>query len=110
VISAHFGASLDSELGSRPLNPGAEKSVSDAKAQPLGIPKTGALAAAEAARVRGASVSASTSAFHLGVGLAGLLMILGGVASGFGIADPPRRRARSHLSSDEDENRELSSA
>jgi EmrB/QacA subfamily drug resistance transporter len=91
VISAHFGAGLDSELGSRPLSAAAEQSVADAKAQPLGIPKTGSLDAAEGARVRAASVSASTSAFHLGVGLAGLLMIVGGVASGFGIADPKRQ-------------------
>jgi EmrB/QacA subfamily drug resistance transporter len=110
VISAHFGASLDSELGPRPLSASAEKSVSDAKAQPLGIPETGSLSAAERQRVRDASVSASTSAFHLGVGFAGLLMIIGGIASGFGIVDPPRRRTRSHVSPDRDENRELSSA
>jgi len=38
-----------------------------------------------------ASASASTSAFHLGVLIAGLLMIAGGIASGFGIEDPKRR-------------------
>jgi hypothetical protein len=91
VISAHFGASLDSKLGAEPLGPAAAKTVSDAKAQPLAVPKTGSLPAAEAARVRAASVSASTSAFHLGVLIAALLMIAGGIASGFGIEDPKRR-------------------
>jgi EmrB/QacA subfamily drug resistance transporter len=110
VISAHFGARLDSELGSRPLGPGAEQSVADAKAQPLGIPKTGALSAPEAERVRTASVAASTSAFHLGVGLAGLLMIVGGIAAGFGIVDPPLRRESSQLASDRGQKRELDSA
>ncbi len=91
VISAHFGASLDADLGPAPLSPAAAHSVSDAKAQPLAIPKTGPLAPAEASRVRTASASASTSAFHLGVLIAGLLMIAGGIASGFGIQDPRRK-------------------
>jgi EmrB/QacA subfamily drug resistance transporter len=36
---------------------------------------------------------ASTSAFHLGIGIAGLLMIVGGVVSGVGIENPRRRVA-----------------
>lgn len=90
VISAHFGAALDSELGPRPLSPAAQRAVSDAKRQPLGRPKTADLASVEAARVGAAAAGASTSAFHLGVGIAGLLMILGGVVSGFGIENPRR--------------------
>jgi EmrB/QacA subfamily drug resistance transporter len=85
VISAHFGSQLDSELGTEPLRPAAERSVSDAKAQPLAVPKTGKLPPSEATRVRAASVSASTSSFHLGLLIAAVLMILGGIASGFGI-------------------------
>jgi EmrB/QacA subfamily drug resistance transporter len=38
-----------------------------------------------------AAPAASTAAFHLGVLIAGLLMILGGIASGLGIQDPKRR-------------------
>jgi EmrB/QacA subfamily drug resistance transporter len=91
VISAHFGARLDDELGGRPLSPAAKRSLADAKAQPLGIPETKRLSAAEATRVRGAAASASTSAFHLGVLIAGLLMIAGGVAAGVGIEDPRKR-------------------
>lgn len=88
IISAHFGASLDAKLGDRPLAPAAAKTVSDAKAKPLAVPGTGRLAATEASRVGAASVSASTSAFHLGVLIAGLLMIFGGIASGIGIENP----------------------
>ncbi|HWW68250.1 MAG TPA: DHA2 family efflux MFS transporter permease subunit [Solirubrobacterales bacterium] len=91
VISAHFGTALDSELGSRPLSPAAQADVSEAKEQPLGRPKTGDLAVAEAARLGSAADGASTSAFHLGIGIAGILMIVGGVISGFGIEDPRRR-------------------
>jgi EmrB/QacA subfamily drug resistance transporter len=91
VISAHFGSALDSELGSRPLSPAAKTAVSEAKEQPLGRPKTGDLAVAEAARLGSAADGASTSAFHLGIGIAGILMIVGGVVSGFGIENPRRR-------------------
>jgi EmrB/QacA subfamily drug resistance transporter len=92
VISAHFGASL----GQRPLTPAASRVVADAKAQPLAVPGVERLAPAEARRVEAASVDASTSAFHLGVLIAGLLMIAGGAAAGFGIVDP-KNRARSSL-------------
>jgi EmrB/QacA subfamily drug resistance transporter len=93
VISAHFGAGLDGNLGAKPLSAAAEKTISDAKAQPLAVPKTAKLDGDEASRVREASVSASTSAFHLGVLIAALLMIAGGIASGFGIEDPRRQEA-----------------
>jgi EmrB/QacA subfamily drug resistance transporter len=101
VISAHFGADLDSKLGTEPLRPGAEKAVADAKAQPLAVPKTGKLPPAEAQRVRAASVSASTSGFHLGLVIAALLMIAGGIASGIGIEDPKPRRRSSFVASEE---------
>ncbi|HXR61491.1 MAG TPA: MFS transporter [Solirubrobacterales bacterium] len=91
VISAHFGTNLDSELGAQPLRPAAEKSVAEAKAQPLAVPKTGELPPAEADRVRAASVSASTSGFHLGLVIAALLMIAGGIAAGLGIENPRRQ-------------------
>jgi EmrB/QacA subfamily drug resistance transporter len=90
VISAHFGSALDSNLGERPLSAAAAKTVGDAKAQPLAVPGTKRLSPAEATRVRSAAADASTSAFHLGAAIAGLLMILGGIASGFGIQDPRR--------------------
>jgi EmrB/QacA subfamily drug resistance transporter len=97
-ISAHFGSALDSELGPAPLSPAAQKAVSSAKEQPLGRPHTGDLAVAEAARHSAAADDASTSSFHLGIGIAGALMILGGIVSGFGIEDP--RRSKSRLSLD----------
>jgi MFS family permease len=92
VISANFGAHLDDNLGARPLGPAAERAVEDAKAQPLAVPKTGVLPPAQADAVRAASVEASTSAFHLGVLIAAILMILGGIASGIGIENPRRRK------------------
>jgi EmrB/QacA subfamily drug resistance transporter len=91
VISAHFGTVLDQNLGPRPLGAAAAKTVSDAKAQPLAVPGTKKLPPAEATRIRSAAADASTSAFHLGALIAAALMILGGIASGFGIQDPRRK-------------------
>jgi EmrB/QacA subfamily drug resistance transporter len=90
VISAHFGARLDSDLGSRPVSPALSSAVNEAKEQPLGVPDTGDLRPAETRRIVVASADASTSAFHLGALLAGLLMILGGIAAGVGIRNPRR--------------------
>jgi EmrB/QacA subfamily drug resistance transporter len=98
VISAYFGSTLDGNLGNRPLGPRAERTVSDAKAQPLAVPETNKLPPAQAARVGIASADASTSAFHLGIGIAGILMIVGGTVSGFGIENP-RRDLRSSFQS-----------
>jgi EmrB/QacA subfamily drug resistance transporter len=92
VISAHFGTALDSNLGSQPLSNQGANIVTDAKAQPLAVPDTEDLPAAEANRVATASAEASTSAFHLGVLIAGLLMILGGIAAGLGVENPKRQR------------------
>jgi EmrB/QacA subfamily drug resistance transporter len=91
VISAHFGTVLDENLGAAPLSPAAAKTVDDAKAQPLAVPGTKKLPSAEATRIRVAAADASTSAFHLGALIAAVLMILGGIASGFGIEDPRRK-------------------
>lgn len=91
VISAHFGSVLDSNLGEQQLGGKAAGIVSDAKAQPLAVPETDGLPPAEAQRVSAASADASTSGFHLGVAIAALLMIAGGIASGLGIENPRRR-------------------
>jgi EmrB/QacA subfamily drug resistance transporter len=88
VISAHFGARLDSELGGQPLGHAATSAVVEAKEQPLGVPDVDEVGAAEAPRIVAASSEASTSAFRLGALLAGVLMILGGIASGIGIRNP----------------------
>jgi EmrB/QacA subfamily drug resistance transporter len=91
VISASFGSMVESNLGPEPLSAAGATAVSEAKEQPLGVPSTGDLAAAEADRVRTASVDASTSAFHLGILIGGILMIVGGTVSGLWIQNPRRR-------------------
>jgi EmrB/QacA subfamily drug resistance transporter len=90
LISASFGASMDDSLGDRPLGGAAEGAVSKAKEKPLAVPAVSGVGAAEARQVRDAAADASTSAFHLGLVIAGLLMILGGIVSAVGIENPRR--------------------
>ena len=91
VISAGFGSTLDSNLGQAPLGPRAQHAVDEAKKQPLAVPSTSRLPPAQAQRVETAAADASTSAFHLGVLIAGLLMIGGGIFAGIGIENPKRK-------------------
>jgi hypothetical protein len=68
----------------------AMDAVAEAKEQPLGVPDTAEVPPAEARVIVAASADASTSAFHLGTLLAGILMSLGGIASAIGIENPRR--------------------
>jgi len=91
VISASFGARLDRQLGAAPLSAPGATAVSKAKEKPLAVPETDGMAPREASRVTSAAADASTSSFHLGIGIAGVLMILGGIVAGLGIENPRRR-------------------
>jgi EmrB/QacA subfamily drug resistance transporter len=91
VISAHFGSKLDKELGTVPLSGSVAGAVSEAKEKPLAVPDTEGLPPPQAERVRLAAADASTSSFHLGIGIAALLMIAGGIVAGLGIENPRRR-------------------
>jgi EmrB/QacA subfamily drug resistance transporter len=91
VISAYFGSTVDNNLGDQPLGTRAERTISNAKAQPLAVPETDQLPPAQATRVSTASADASTSAFHLGLAIAGVLMVAGGIVSALGIENPRRR-------------------
>ena len=90
LISASFSSSLDANLGDAPLGPGSAAAVDSAKEKPLSVPGTGGLEQADAVRVEAAAADASTSAFHLGIAIAGLLMVAGGIVAGIGIENPRR--------------------
>src|SRR4051812_25454708 len=91
VISGVFGSALDDTPGAPPVPPAAAQAVDDAKRQPLGSPDTSDLRRPEANRIESAASDASTDAFHLGIGIGAVLMILGGTVAGLGIVNPKRR-------------------
>ena len=93
VISGEFASTLDDRLGAEPSEAAVASAADDAKEKPLGAPATEGLAAEEAERVDGAVTAASESGFHLGMGIAGGLMILGGLIAAVGIQNPERRTA-----------------
>jgi hypothetical protein len=90
LIAGKFTSTIDSNLAGKQLSPQAERSVSEAKDKPLGAADTADLAAVEAATVDDAVTDASTQSFHLGVGVGGALMIIGGVIAGIGLRNPSR--------------------
>jgi hypothetical protein len=94
VIAGQFGAAIDDGLAGVDLGPAAEDVVTDARAKPLAAPETDGLDPGDATAVRGAVTGASESSFDLGMGLAGALMIAGGIVAGIGIHNP--RRSRPH--------------
>lgn len=84
VIAAHYGAAVRTNL------PDASPSLlSQAERQPLGRPDR--LPVAGRARIVRALDDASVSSFHLAVGIAGGLLVLGGALGAAGIRNPRRR-------------------
>jgi EmrB/QacA subfamily drug resistance transporter len=94
VVAGRFGAVLDDQLGNTAqFSPPAQREIDNARAAglagtnvPRGVPQ------AEQVRIEPAIDDASVSGFHLGMGVAGGLMILGGLISAAGIQDPKLRR------------------
>jgi EmrB/QacA subfamily drug resistance transporter len=93
LIAAQFSAAIDDDLVGVDLSPAAEDVVADAQEKPLGAAETGGLDDDEATTVTAAVTGASEASFDLGVGIAGGLMILGGIVAGIGIRNPDRSRA-----------------
>jgi hypothetical protein len=85
VVSVTFASRLDHNLAHDPPSPQAGRALSTAKSRPLvttspGVPHE-------------ALVGASVHAFRIGVGIAGGLVIAGGVIALIGIENPRRRAA-----------------
>ncbi|MGH2981492.1 MAG: hypothetical protein ACRDKV_05575, partial [Solirubrobacterales bacterium] len=93
AIAGHFGSVLDRELGGQRFSPAAQQEIRDARAAGLaGSEVSPRVPAGEQQRIEPAVDDASVASFHLGMGIAGGLMIIGGLVSAVGIQDPKRRR------------------
>jgi hypothetical protein len=90
-IAGAFARNVDDDLAGARLSAPAQAAVDEAKARSLSTAPADRLRGAERAHVKATLRDASVSAFGLGLGLGGLLMIAGGVVSLAGIEN--RRRA-----------------
>src|SRR5262249_17649574 len=79
VIAGSFTSKIDDGLAGTNLSPAGQHAVASAKRKPLGAAKTKDLPPAEASQIHSTVTAASEDSFHLGMGLAGVLMIVGGV-------------------------------
>jgi EmrB/QacA subfamily drug resistance transporter len=90
AVAASFVSGLDANLAGRPLGPRADAAVAEAKKLPLGRPNTSGLPPVQANAVTVAADEASLDAFHLGLGIAALLVAAGGLAGALGVRNPRR--------------------
>jgi EmrB/QacA subfamily drug resistance transporter len=90
LIAGNFTSTIDSNLSGTQLSAQAQHAVSKAKQKPLGAAETAQLPAAQAKEVDAAVTNASEQSFHMGLGFAGMLMIVGGVIAGIGLRNPRR--------------------
>ncbi len=93
IVSAQFASSVDSRLEGERLSPPAQDAVADAKRQPLAGDVPPSVRAPERRTLEDALKDASVTAFRFGIGIAGGLVLLGGVVSAVGIRNPRRKVA-----------------
>jgi EmrB/QacA subfamily drug resistance transporter len=90
LAAAQFSASLEHHLAGAPLTPQGRAAVTEAKQLTLGRPRVAGLPPHEAVAITHASGQSSLDAFRAGIGVAGALVIIGGLIGAAGIRDPPR--------------------
>src|SRR5918992_1480412 len=93
ILAAQFGSKLDEELGATARTPGVAAAVEEAKTQPLAAVPAEDVPPQVRDRVVEAGREASVTAFHVGVGIAAILVALGGVLGLIGIVNPRRQVA-----------------
>lgn len=90
AVAASFVSKLESNLAGRPLGPRARSAVSEAKRLPLGRADVSGLPPGQKHAVATAAEQASVDSFHLGLGIAALLLAVGGVVGLLGIRNARR--------------------
>jgi EmrB/QacA subfamily drug resistance transporter len=90
VVATTFAARLDHNVAHDPLGRQTQTALHDARTRPLVVTASG-VPAAEVPRVHAALLDASVHAFRIGIGIAGLLAVLGGIVALVGIENPRGR-------------------
>ena len=90
LVAAQFASSLDQSLSHRRLTPAGQAAVAEAKRLTLGRPSVANVPPRQAAAITAGSDAASLDAFRLGIGVAGGLVIIGGLIGAAGIRNPRR--------------------
>ncbi len=105
VVAVHFATALDAQLAGAHLSPAASAAVSEAKRTALGRAPVAGLPPVQAATIVRATNAASLAAFHVGVAIAGALVVLGGLIGGAGIQNPEGFGADGVLAGSDDHRR-----
>jgi EmrB/QacA subfamily drug resistance transporter len=90
AIAASFSAGVDERLAGRPLSREGARTAQALRDSPFSRPDVAGLGAGEARTVRAAAREAGVSAFHLGMGVSGGLLVLGGLVGAVGIRSGAR--------------------
>jgi hypothetical protein len=98
LVAAQFGSSLDRHLAGRPLTPRGHAAVAEAKRLTLGSPSVAGVPPGQGRAIVAASYQGSVDAFRVGIGVAAVLVILGGVIGAVGIRNPRRAVEAEHCS------------
>ncbi len=90
VVAVQFSSTLESHLRGVPLSPPAQVAVAQAKRTALGHPSVVGLPPRQARAITRAADEASLESFRVGIGIAGCLVLLGGLIGAVGIENPRR--------------------
>jgi hypothetical protein len=91
LVAASFGSALVDELGVTAARPEVAGVLEEAKKQPLASVEVRGAPPAVQQEVAAASEAASVTAFRVGIGIATVLVALGGLLGLAGIQNPQRR-------------------
>lgn len=93
VVASQFVSSLDTRVSGERLSPAARRALDDARKRPFAVDVPASVRGAERRKLENALEDSSVSAFRVGIGIAGGIVILGGLVSAAGIRNPRRRVA-----------------